>query len=488
MTTDKKVGEKGKDGTKPKRDTTIVADGGRLVKMEVDYTSNCDEKIPEAKALGEQGKVKEAVESLMLLEKQTRTGGDAHSTSRVLVALVEICFDGSDLELLNETVVVLTKKRSQIKMAVTKMVQKCCEYVDKIPDKETKLKLMDTLRTVTAGKIYVEVERARLTHKLALMKEGEGDIEAAATAMQEMAVETYGSMERKEKVEIILEQMRLCLLRKDHTRTQIISKKISTKFFDGGKHNELKLKYYRLMIELDGYESKFMNICKHYLAIFRTEEPDEEEGKEKKVKDESVKAADEAAKLLSLRHAVLFLVLAPHDNEQHDMLYRIRGEVMLKQAPLYSQLLKLFSIGELIKWSGLVGIFETELRDGETDVFRRGEEGEKRWTELRHRVVEHNIRMMAKYYTRVKLDRMAELLDLAEKECESFLCALVVSGSVVGRIDRLAGIVTFGEPPQHADTLNQWLGSVHQLMALVNKTTHLINKEQMQYNHLLNCD
>ena len=75
-------------------------------------------------------------------------GGDAHSTSRVLVALVEICFEGQDLELLNETVVVLTKKRSQIKMAVTKMVQKCCEYVDKIPDKETKLKLMDTLRLV----------------------------------------------------------------------------------------------------------------------------------------------------------------------------------------------------------------------------------------------------------------------------------------------------------------------------------------------------
>lgn len=55
-------------------------------------------------------------------------------------------------------------------------------------------------RTVTAGKIYVEVERARLTHKLALLKEADGDIEAAATAMQEMPVETFGSMDRKEKV------------------------------------------------------------------------------------------------------------------------------------------------------------------------------------------------------------------------------------------------------------------------------------------------
>ena len=39
-------------------------------------------------------------------------------------------------------------------------------------------------------------------------------------------------MEKKEKVEFILEQMRLCLAKKDYIRTQIISKKISTKFFE----------------------------------------------------------------------------------------------------------------------------------------------------------------------------------------------------------------------------------------------------------------
>jgi len=39
-------------------------------------------------------------------------------------------------------------------------------------------------------------------------------------------------MEKKEKAEFILEQMRLCLAKKDYIRTQIISKKITTKFFD----------------------------------------------------------------------------------------------------------------------------------------------------------------------------------------------------------------------------------------------------------------
>lgn len=38
-------------------------------------------------------------------------------------------------------------------MAVTKMVQECYTYVDKMPDKASQLKLIETLQTVTAGKV-----------------------------------------------------------------------------------------------------------------------------------------------------------------------------------------------------------------------------------------------------------------------------------------------------------------------------------------------
>ena len=37
--------------------------------------------------------------------------------------------------------------------SVTKMIQEACTYVEKTPNLETKLKLIDTLRTVTAGKV-----------------------------------------------------------------------------------------------------------------------------------------------------------------------------------------------------------------------------------------------------------------------------------------------------------------------------------------------
>lgn len=75
------------------------------------------------------------------------------STSRVLVAICEICLEAKNWAALNEHIVLLSKRRSQLKQAVTKMVQECCSYVDKTPDKETMVKLIETLRSVTEGKV-----------------------------------------------------------------------------------------------------------------------------------------------------------------------------------------------------------------------------------------------------------------------------------------------------------------------------------------------
>merc|ERR1712223_469868 len=183
-----------------------MMEGGKVIKMEVDYSDTVAKKIPEAKELAKRN-LNEALEMLTGLEKQTRTGADMHSTAKVLVCIVQICYEAKNWTTLNEHIIMLTKKRSQLKQAVAKMVQECCVWIKEgtLPNKEIELELIDTLRTVTEGKIYVEVERARLTHRLSMMKEAEGKIE------QELQVETYGSMDRKEKVELILEQMRLCL-------------------------------------------------------------------------------------------------------------------------------------------------------------------------------------------------------------------------------------------------------------------------------------
>lgn len=114
--------------------------------MEVDYESTCDEKIPECQKLAKSGKLHDALDQLLALEKQTRTAADVYSTGRVLVAICQICKEAKNWAALNEHIVLLTKRRSQLKQSVTKMVQECCTYVDLTPDKETKIKLIETLR------------------------------------------------------------------------------------------------------------------------------------------------------------------------------------------------------------------------------------------------------------------------------------------------------------------------------------------------------
>uniref|UniRef100_A0A674BKQ0 Proteasome 26S subunit, non-ATPase 12 n=1 Tax=Salmo trutta TaxID=8032 RepID=A0A674BKQ0_SALTR len=221
---------------------------GKLVKMEIDYSSTVDTRLPECAKMAKEGRLQEAVESLLSLEKQTRTASDMVSTSRILVAVVQMCYEAKDMDALNENIMLLSKRRSQLKGAVAKMVQECYKYVDTVTDLTIKLRLIDTLRTVTAGKV--------------------------------------------------------------------------------------------------------------------------------------------------------------------------RG----------------------------------------------------------------NIRIMAKYYTRITMKRMAGLLDLSIDESEEFLSNLVVNKTIYAKVDRLAGIINFQRPKDPNDLLNDWSHKLNSLMSLVNKTTHLIAKEEMIHN------
>jgi len=359
--TDKPATPRKKDNDGKSREekiSEIMADGGTAVKMEVDYSETCDKKLPEAEQLAASGRLGEALELLAGLEKQTRSGADTHSTGRVLVTIVQLCFNAQDWQQLNERIIDLVKKRSQLKQAVAKMIAKCCTFLDQLPDKPTLLALIDTLRTVTEGKIYVENERARLTHRLAGIHEKDGNIAEAAKIMQELQVETYGSMERQEKVELILEQMRLCLATQDYIRTQIISKKISTRFFEGGKHADLKLKFYGFMIELGQHEGDYLDICKNFRQIYDTAKIQE----------------DPVEKIQTMKNVIMYVCLSKYSSEQSDLIHRVKQEKGLDEIPQYKAVLNKFTTNEIISAAGFCQLFEQELRDGAagkaTEVFR----------------------------------------------------------------------------------------------------------------------
>ena len=123
------------------------------------------------------------------------------------------------------------------------MFQKCLDFVQQVPDRETKEILLNAVRVNTEGKVYVEVERARATRALATFKELDGSLKEAFELLQEVAVETFSSMERKEKYDFILEQMRLALITDQFNQAQIISRKINPKIFNNDSEESFKVKY-----------------------------------------------------------------------------------------------------------------------------------------------------------------------------------------------------------------------------------------------------
>jgi 26S proteasome regulatory subunit N5 len=118
--------------------------------------------------------------------------------------------------------------------------------------------------------IFVEVERARLTRTLCKIKEAEGKIAEAADLLHEMQVETFGSMERREKTDFILEQIRLSMAKKDFSRAASLSRKINIRFFQNAENHDLKIRFYELMIQHSVHSDEFLNTCKHYRQLYDT--------------------------------------------------------------------------------------------------------------------------------------------------------------------------------------------------------------------------
>ena len=269
-------------------------------KKKKDFSEDLKAEEPVARELAKAGRLGEAVELLLALEKKARLASDVPTLVQVAELIVRLCRECGDWGALNTNVAVLNKRRSQFKQVQMKVVQAAYEYVEETPTKEAKLALIATLRTASEGKIFLEVERARLTMKLAMIREEEGDIDTAASVLQEEQVETYGGMDKPEKFHYLLEQVRLCLAKRDYVRAFILSKKVNRKVLDEPNLEEHKIRFYRLLIKYFTHEEDAFELAKCYLALFRC--PGLQE--------------DEASWVPELQHAVLFLALSPYDNHQ----------------------------------------------------------------------------------------------------------------------------------------------------------------------------
>ncbi|KRX20603.1 26S proteasome non-ATPase regulatory subunit 12 [Trichinella nelsoni] len=432
---------------------------GRVVKMLADMSKEVEQVKLEAERLISDEMFSAALEKLCDMERRTRLSADMNSNATIQVNIVSVCFSEKQYDILKEQIIALSKKRSLMKYANSKMVQACVELMPSVSCKKAKFELIETLRKTTEGKIYVEVERARLTHMLSQMKEEDGDIEGAVKVLLEL-------------------QLRLCILRNDFVRSTIIAKKISPKFFKSdiiSKHQDLKFKYYKLMILLDLYNKNYVGVSNHYYNLSETET-----------------FHDKAKIVTFLKNAVVYAILAPYSAEQWSTISRMSEDGNFDQIPKYKELVQLFIKEEIISWKkDILGVYD-KLKAwsvSSTDYVEEYVESQEHilanLEQLQCRVGEHNMRIVSKYYSRIYLNRIAELVDWNVEKTEEFLCKLIVNGTIpLAKICRPSGVVNFVPKKKSQEELDDWAVGTVDVMEKINKVTHLILKERMMYKNV----
>jgi 26S proteasome regulatory subunit N5 len=119
---------------------------------------------------------------------------------------------------------------------------------------------------------------------------------------------------------------------------------------------------------------------------------------------------------------VLFLLLSKHDNHQRDLLHRMRQLKALEQTPVHADVLKMFATDEIVP---LPFVGQTDLLSALSfprhEVSDASEEDDFFIKLLPKRVVQFNLRVIARYYSRISTSRLATLLGLSVDDLEAHL-------------------------------------------------------------------
>ncbi|KAI3981566.1 hypothetical protein MKX01_007486, partial [Papaver californicum] len=146
-------------------------------------------------------------------------------------------------------------------------------------------------------------------------------------------------------------------------------------------------------------------------------------------------------------------------------------------------LLKQIATMEVIQWTSLWDAYKAEFENERSML--GGLLGDKAAEDLKQRIIEHNILVVSKYYSRITMKRVAQLLCLSLEEAEKHLSDMVVSKALVAKIDRPMGIVCFQTAKDSNEVLNSWAVNLEKVLDLVEKSCHQIHKETMVHKAAL---
>lgn len=368
------------------------------------------------------------------------------------------------------------------------------QYIDSAPTEDIRLQLIRTLMEVCEGKMYVEAESARLHLRLCKILEDQGDLTGACAAIQDVHVETYGSIGKLEKCEYILEQIRVNLQLKDYVRALIQSRKMNRKILDEPEQRAVKVAFYAIMVQY--YVAVDMNTWEISLCFSKMMEAVASSASSPAESSSANEQDQEHQHEQYLCATIAFLLASKRTKEwsalMHSLISRREfDESLASQRSSALQgcavALRLFSATEIMAYpfEGL-STMQTLCSASLTQVGVSAdlvESAAKDYAiKLRLRVIQHNVRVASTYYTRVRFARLAQLTGLSDRELEHELTEMSSAGDVVVKIDRPRGIVVFGKPKSVDAMLSEWTGDIDRMLTLMDSTCHLVNRELLVHN------
>ena len=301
------------------------------------------------------------------------------------------------------------------------------------------------------------------------------NIEEAAKILQDVQVETYGSMDVREKLEFILYQMKIMIKKDDMIRLLIVSRKLNKKSFLPENIEDLKVTYYTYLYYLHHKENKYLEAAGDFKQILDTLNTDADSLKSL---PETTEFAFTFEKNHLFANLVFYAVQSEFSEEKHNLLHDLKKNYSddLERQPNLEKLVNGVLGKELISCD--IDTYKAQ----DYDLYQDSDEfAEKHRAQLRKLLIQHNIKVASLYYRRAHLKRLAQLFGVSVKEVELQICEMINNQLIKGKIDRIDGVVNFRLVRSDNEILDEWVHDVNSLLNLVDSTCNLIHREEENY-------
>lgn len=419
------------------------------------------------------------LEKLYESEREARQNNNLDLSLKTVTQIMQIALETNDPARIIHTAKNLTSKRGQMIKSTSLIVRNCMAFIDKISDLPSKISFLEAIKGICEKKIYLEVEYARCAMMLVKLTEGsENDLQAAAKIMENVQVETYGSMTKKEKMEFILYQMRIQFLLKDRTKLYIVAKKVNIKTLDEESFHLLKISYFlyfcHIHLKAGEFDGCASTLEKVHEALGKVQDVSELKTLDAVIRDNFAIFLDKKTVAESI---LLFKCLQEHSETKVDELSALRAkfEVYLLASKKILELVDSFLSKEITTCD--VDYYEVKKQVIFSEKFPNSAE----LLQIMHKqLVKKNLVIVSRHFRKAKMQRIAELFDTLYETVEENLCELVLAKIVRGKIDRPGKVIEFLAEATETEIIDNWVRNINEIVDIIDFACERIEREEIK--------